>query len=454
VKRVAIIGSGPAGLFCADRLAESCEVTIFEAGSPIEERICPETGCSTCPTCHILEGEGGAGGLSDGKNTYSLLRGTQMEDIFDEKDAQWLEYIDDMMVRHAGDGVWYDPVDKPPEAFERSPLEFTSYPLRHVGSDGIRKFVKGFSADIQKRGVVLGFDGAEVLFKDGLADVRDLNKLDPGEYDIVVIAAGLQGIPWVERLMSTVSTLKSGPAGFGIRLEVDSRAVAELHEKFYDYKIVYKHESGLIVRSFCCNQNGLVLNERHTDLGIINVNGHSYLDPSKRTRSSNLAIIVKIPESFTPDPQKFVRDISRHINLCAGNNTAYEPLIEFMEGWRANPEEFVDKYMTNPQSEYARIHECLEDINPHLLDAFRDYLTNLAKAVPLIMSPTSIIYAPEMKYYGRRMNVTKKWKSMDIENLYIIGSCTGYLDSFVAASLSGIVAAKDIKKGGDICHHV
>ena len=451
MKRVAIIGSGPAGLFCADRLADHNEVTIFEAGLPIDQRSCPGADCQ-CSICHVLEGEGGAGGLSDGKNTYSLTRGTQLETVFHDEEVKGLAQIDSAMVRYAGEGVWYDPLPEPPEAFKKSPLSFESYPLRHVGSDGIRKFVEGFSDHLVTRGVTFRFlSRAMPLFSDdrrkvmGVEINNEWGSTFEG-FDYVVIAAGLQGIPWIEKTMNALgSPMFSGPAGFGLRLETDAEVLADLHKQFYDYKIVYEHKpTGIIVRSFCCNQNGYVVNERHTDLGIINVNGHSYLNPSMRTKSSNMAIIAKIPKWIDGySPQEFVRFQAKKINDAVESHTAYQPIYSFLGLTGSISRNWDGSYMTNHQSKFACIKGLL---HWELQAAFASFIIELDRLVPGLISHKSIIYAPEMKYYGRRMNITKRWRCNDVEGLYIIGSGSGYLDSFVAAALSGISAAEDINK--------
>lgn len=438
MKRVAIIGSGPAGLFCADRLAGLCDLTVFETGPEIDYRTCKRTNCE-CRICHVLEGEGGAGGLSDGKNTYSLTRGTQMEEIFRPEDEHWLKYIDFQTVKHAGPGVWYDPVAAPPDCFDNSPLEFTSYSLRHVGSDGIRKFVKGFTTDLKKRGVKFRFNCQAEVSRGSMLIVADaVRKM---EFDVVIIAAGLQGIPWVEKFMSdNGSPLRSGPAGFGIRLEVEASAVAELHREFYDYKLIFKTSSGIVVRSFCCNQRGSVINERHTDIDVVNVNGHSFLDPTMRTQSSNLAIIAKMPN--VGDPQGFVRYLGTEINKEAGGS-AYQYLRSFI----GLPDAAFDKsYMTNPQAKEADIANVIRRINPSLYEAFRDFLISFIQVAPGVANSTSVVYAPEIKYYGRRVDVDENWNVKHIHGLYVVGSCSGYLDSFVAAALSGIVAAEHIQR--------
>lgn len=438
MKRVAIIGSGPAGLFCAYTLAGLAYVTIYEAGLPIEQRTCPETGCDKCAICHILEGGGGAGGLSDGKNTYSLMRGTQMENIFPEDAKRWLPTVDGVMVHFAGEGVWYNPMPAP-EIFKDSPLNFETYPLRHVGSDGIRKFVKGITTDLERMGVEISYLRSASP-RINLSTMEAKGVVTDVEYypaDVTVIAAGLQGIPWIEHLMMSIgSPLGSGPAGFGLRLETDAEILAPLHKQFYDYKISHEMPDGVIIRSFCCNQNGYVINERHTDLNIINVNGHSFLDPSMRSRSSNVAIMAKIPESLYISPQDFVIGLGKELSK---DGSQCQSLMEFMDMGRSD----IDiQFLTNPQSVLGDI---ASQIHVFLLDAFRTFIWELNRIVSVI-SPKSIIYAPEIKYYGRRVNVTPEWRCKDVKSLYIIGSGSGYLDSFVATALSGIIAAENIKR--------
>lgn len=66
MRQVIIIGAGPSALFAAKTLLEdsvSLSVTIFEQGSPPDERVCPaDTGhCQRCKVCAVLQGGGGRG---------------------------------------------------------------------------------------------------------------------------------------------------------------------------------------------------------------------------------------------------------------------------------------------------------------------------------------------------------------------------------------------------------
>lgn len=444
--KIAIVGAGPAGLFAAYMLADIYDVTLFEAGKPIEERKCPEIPECSCKRCDILEGDGGAGGFSDGKNTYSLQRGTQLEQIFRDEDEGYLAVIDNLFLSWGIEGRWYNPLKEIPPAFTDSLLEFGSYPLRHVGSDGIQLFVSKMMKHLRDHHIE--------IVREPVLDISVIGDEVKGvevpdrfiEYDHVVLAAGLQGIPWVDKLMSRIgSPMRSGPAGFGIRFEALDRLIAPLHEMFYDFKIVYEHpETGIVLRSFCCNHQGSIVNENHKSMGIINVNGHSYLDPKRRTQRSNMAIIAKIPEEFAKayefeSPQDLIWSQGKNVNRRAHGHTAYQPALEFLYG---SQNEFLD-HRTNHQCQRADIRA---SILAPLGDAFSRFIQELHLAVPIVTN-SSVIYAPEIKYVGRRANIDlETWRSKDLTNMHIVGACSGYLDSFISAAVSGIVAAQDIIK--------
>jgi uncharacterized FAD-dependent dehydrogenase len=420
----------------------------------MEDRNCPETLSCNCDPCDILEGGGGAGGFSDGKMTLSLTRGTQGEKIFPDECQVILDWIDTQLIRFGGEGVYYKPESRRAIEFEDTSLTFDSYPLRHMGSDGAQKFIINYVRHLEKEGVKFLWETHVDLFSQFNSRINGVfahskkeKILQYGANDRVVIATGLQGSPWFENHIEELREThwEQGPAGFGIRIEAKKEILDPLFSRFYDFKVEGDFH-GMHLRSFCCNRGGYVCNENHTELGVRNVNGHSYLNPEMKTGSSNFALIAKVPVEFAEEPQTSVRVIARKINQVAEGHTAVQLTRDFIKGSNWGTKKISSyPFITNKQSYPIDIAEILPSL---LRNSFKDYLIEMNKAIPGIISGDSCVYAPEIKYYGKKVPVSfDTWLVDGFENLHVIGNATGYLDSFVSCALTGILVAQYVNEG-------
>jgi hypothetical protein len=445
-----IVGAGPAGMFCADVLANAgMTVVIVDKGKPMEARRCPKIPTCNCGVCDILCGAGGAGGFSDGKNTLSLTRGTQQEELFPAEAEAIMRDVDRCVADLAGtEGVETDGKVSPDPRFNKHGFRFASYPLRHVGSDGIRKWVIGMQERLAAKGVKIVYGADALAIQDGPGG-RGLNGIRMRDGSIrskrIIIASGLEGSPWLTSELTRVGAqFEPGPAGFAIRLETSAATLAPLFETFYDWKM----ERGRL-RSFCCNHRGEIVNENHASLGIRNVNGHSFLDPKLKTNSSNAAIMSKITTDMVPNPQETVKSVARAINGMAGGHTVIQRTCDFISQQPTHPRVIPDddSVRTNRQSR-AGVHigDGLVGIDG-LYEDYAAYLINLDRIVPGVVGEHSFVYAPEVKYYSPRVKMTADWQVVGVPGLYVIGNASGYLDSFVAAATSGIISAKAIIGG-------
>lgn len=87
---IIIAGSGVGGVFMAYELTKidnNASVLVIDRGAPIEKRICPISAgktktCVRCTPCSIMNGYGGAGGLSDGKYNLTTQFGGALHRFF------------------------------------------------------------------------------------------------------------------------------------------------------------------------------------------------------------------------------------------------------------------------------------------------------------------------------------------------------------------------------------
>lgn len=464
MNNVLIIGAGPAGLFCAEELLalghRSDSIRIIDSGKSMHERGCIESPDCDCSVCDILEGVGGAGGFSDGKMTLSLDRGVQTESVFRNESKFILDRIDQKMVEYGGEGRFYEPIaqDKKSDfqhAVESAGFKFDTYALRHLGSDGAQRMIEHQERSLRDRGVefilntkVIDLVWWEVNSKKRIIGVEIASSGRLLFADTIVIATGLQGEPWVARQARELGIqLLDGPAGIGIRLETSADKLKPLFDTFYDFKMELETPIGQL-RSFCCNREGYIVNENHHELVIRNVNGHSNLSQRLKSKSSNFAIIAKIDDWNAEDrsSQAWVKCVARSINRLVGGMTVVQDAVDFMNGIPSESSKInSNPVRTNLQ---AMSDVDMSRVMPRdLRESFYKFLMTLDDVLPNGIGEDAVVYGPEIKYYGRRFPVDESWKSINVNGLYVIGNASGYIDSYVAAAASGVIAAKDIMKG-------
>jgi uncharacterized FAD-dependent dehydrogenase len=442
-----ILGSGPAGLFAAEHLLRAGvrDVVIVEKGHPMARRVCPEGPACDCRLCDVLEGEGGAGSFSDGKITLSPTRGTHGRDLFRSHQAELLDEVGATLRRFTTVAVDHSPVDSLTALDgHEGELRGESYPLLHVGSDGVREFGHRYSTYLQDSGVRLltGVEATEIRIHDAAVTGVTVRERRTGhqyviDAGVVIVAVGMTGTPWLEeQLRRHGIRLETGPADFGIRLETRAAILAPLIDDFYDFKVAHTSPAGITLRSFCVNGNGYIVNEYHRALGVRGVNGHSFLD--RHSGLSNLAILATIDRQHTDDPKAFVRDLARRVNAGADGYPVRQTLAEFNP--HITTREPIGVEASNPKTRPARLDQLLPSV---LVDAFTSYITALGSALPALLAPDTVLYAPEIKYYNYQVPIDPAtWESTDIGGLFVVGNAAGYTASLSAAALTGVIAGQ------------
>lgn len=112
-------------------------------------------------------------------------------------------------------------------------------------------------------------------------------------------------------------------------------------------------------------------------------------------------------------------------------------------------EDFLFKEPSDPNDVRTRTNQLASagiDIGRYMPSYLRNgffwFISDLAKILPKFHPASSFIYAPEIKYYGYKFPIDfNTWEVRDYPGLYVVGNASGYLDSFVSAALTGIIAA-------------
>ena len=143
---IIIAGAGAGGVFMAYELSKAnvdAKILMIDKGAKLERRVCPiKAGktqtCVKCSPCHIMNGYGGAGTLSDGKYNITTQFGGDLHKYVGEKEAMDLmEYVDEVLCSMGGaDAKLYSTAssDLKTKCLQND-LHLLEAKVRHLGTD-------------------------------------------------------------------------------------------------------------------------------------------------------------------------------------------------------------------------------------------------------------------------------------------------------------------------------
>ena len=448
---IIIIGAGPGGIFSAYELVQKmpeAKIAVFEAGHKLEQRHCPINGttiksCINCKTCSIMSGFGGAGAFSDGKyNITNNFGGTLYEYIGKQEAIDLMRYVDTINVEYGGAGTrLYSTAGS---RFNRECIKNDPHLLdasvRHLGTDINYKVLGNLYAVLK--------DKVEFFFD---TPVSNLIVLDQG-YEVVtetgtyrcekcIISVGRSGSKWMEQICREIGIeTRSNRVDLGVRVELRAEIFEELTDELYESKIVYRTQKyGDLVRTFCMNPKGAVVNENTN--GIVTVNGHSYEDPAKHTENTNFALLVSkhFSEPFN-DSTGYGESIARLSNLLGGG-VIVQRFGDLIRGQRSTPRR-IDKSFTIPTLN-ATPGDLSLVLPKRILDGIVEMIYALDKIAPGTANDDTLLYGVEVKFYNMEVAVDEHLMTR-YPGLYVIGDGSGITHSLSHASASGVYVARDI----------
>jgi hypothetical protein len=452
---VAIVGAGPAGIFSAlelRALLPDLKIVIFEKGKDIDERQCPmDTGaatCRSCSECEIVCGWGGAGAYSDGKLTLSPEIGGHLSKFVDKTVLETLiDYVDSLYVAYGASPDVYGGSEKEVaelrDVAAKNDLTFMPSRIRHIGTERCREILARIREDLQGNvDARCNTDVARVVVERRKAVGVRLRDGTEVSARVVILAPGRASSNWLEAEAKRLRlSLLKNPVDVGVRVEIPSSVFEHLTRVTYEPKLVfYSKRFDDRVRTFCVNPYGEVVKEHLK--GMWTVNGHSYAH--RRSNNTNFAILVStfFTEPFD-EPISYGRYIAQLANFLGGG-VLVQRLGDLLRGRRSTPDR-IAKGIVEPTLRDATPGDLSFVLPYRYLSDILEMLEALDRIAPGVNSRHTLLYGVEVKFYSMQPKLSEHLET-EVENLFAIGDGAGVSRGLIQASVSGVIAAREIAR--------
>ena len=450
---IIIVGTGPAGIFSALELTEKTKLNVLmlDKGPDINKRGCPASrglGCINCEPCFLLCGWGGAGAFSDGKLTLSTeVGGWLNEYVSREELSKLVNYVDGIYQKFGAPGHLYgvdlDKVDEIERKASLAGLKLVPQKLRHMGTDKCGETLRKMRNELDgKVEIRTRTDVKGLMVKNNVVEgIETVNgEKFFGRY--VILAPGRVGAEWLKSEAQALGLkTMNNPVDVGVRVELLASVMEDLTEELYEPKFVYYSKSfDDQVRTFCVAPKGEVITESYN--GILTVNGQSYAE--RKTKNTNFAILVST--SFTEpfkEPIAYGKYLARLTNLLSGG-VLIQRLGDLQEG-RRSTEERIGRSVVVPTLKNATPGDLSFVLPYRYLADIREMLQAMDQISPGVNSKHTLLYGVEVKFYTSRLQLSDNLETK-IHNLFTIGDGAGVTRGLVQASVSGVIATKEIIK--------
>jgi uncharacterized FAD-dependent dehydrogenase len=233
------------------------------------------------------------------------------------------------------------------------------------------------------------------------------------------------------------------PIDIGVRVEVPNEVMDQvIHDcgswdpKFHIYPPSYDD----FVRTFCVCPAGYVVREAYED-DLFGVNGHSMRDTS--SPNTNFALLNRV--SLTR-PLENTTEYGRRIAQLANTLGGRRPLIQRLgdlRGRRRSTWKRIERSYVEPTFREVTPGDISMAFPHRIVRNLLESLEMLDRVMPGIKSDSTLIYAPEIKFYAMRISSDNQLRTA-IPNLYVAGDGSGVSRGIVGAAATGIIAAKGI----------
>ena len=436
-RRPVVIGSGPAGLFCAYFLTKcGLRPIVLERGKPVEQRKKDvehfwKTGVLH-PASNVQFGEGGAGTFSDGK----------LNTLIKDKTGRGKEVLRIFVQAGAPEEILYEA--KP-----------------HIGTDVLLTVIQNIRNEIIKGGGEIRFESKVTditVHHDHIKEVI-INGKERLMADTVVLAAGHSARDTFSMLYERRVPIEAKSFAVGLRVEHPRKMINRIqygmeespHLKAADYKLTAQTTGGRGVYTFCMCPGGYVVNASSED-GRLAVNGMSY--HGRAGDNSNSAVIVTVtPDDFESSHPlagiAFQRKLESKAYEIGAGKIPVETYGQFKHAISGQPEtrsallqEYPDFLPSiKGSSSFAAVHEIL----PMALSrAFVEGMEQFGRILPGFSDSAVYVSGVESRTSSPVKIRRDETGQSALRGLYPCGEGAGYAGGITSAAMDGILIAEKI----------
>jgi len=427
--RVAIVGSGPAGLFAALRLVEyGIAPLLLERGKRVEERVHDVNRFWKDGTLdlesNVQFGEGGAGTFSDGKLTSRV------------KDPH-TGYVLQRLVEFG------------------APAEIAWLAKPHVGTDRLRSVLINIRGFLLEQGLDIRF--LAKLSSVGLSGKKIssviINDQTEEQCDALIIAPGHSARDTYAMLHSIGAAMEQKAFAVGFRVEHPQEIInriqygipADPRLPAADYSLAWNDtETGRSAYSFCMCPGGVVIGGSSEAGGVV-TNGMSDLKRAGDLANSALVATVRTADFETISPLagvEFQRSLER-LAFAAGGGGYRAPAQALLAFMRLKGNHRLNSSYLPGVSEAALaelLPEALARTIRNAIAAFDHKMRGFITAEATLVGVESRTSAPLRILRG------DDFQSPSIKGLYPCGEGAGYAGGIMSAALDGIRVADAVAK--------